>query len=80
MTKPRPALFEWRHFEPENHCLCGPLVSTALLTVESHSAFTGSGLADVLLGLPTALRNQYNRGYFYFQQKEIAVMLTTRGS
>jgi len=33
--------------------------------------FTGDGLADLLLGLPTTLRNQYNRGYFYFRQKEI---------
>ena len=35
--------------------------------------FTGTGYADILLGLPTALRNQYNRGYFYFQQKEIGL-------
>jgi hypothetical protein len=32
--------------------------------------FTGSGFATVLLGLPSYLSNQYNRGYFYFQQKE----------
>src|SRR5262249_11425534 len=25
----------------------------------------------MLLGLPTYLSNQYNRGYFYFQQKEL---------
>ncbi len=33
--------------------------------------FTGSGLASLELGLPTYLSNQYNRGYFYFKQKEI---------
>lgn len=31
---------------------------------------TGSGFADFLLGLPTYLSNQYNRGYFYFRQTE----------
>ena len=35
--------------------------------------FTGTGYADLLLGLPTALRDQYNRGYFYFQQKELGL-------
>ena len=40
-------------------------------SAQAASAYTGSGFAELLLGLPTALRNQYNRGYFYFQQKEI---------
>ena len=40
---------------------------------ESQAPFTGAGFATVLLGLPTNLRNQYNRGYFYFQQKEIGL-------
>jgi hypothetical protein len=31
---------------------------------------TGSGFAGMLMGLPTNLSNQYNRGYFYFRQKE----------
>lgn len=46
---------------------------TALYDPSSESAtpYTGSGFAELLLGLPTALRDQYNRGYFYFQQKEI---------
>ena len=35
--------------------------------------YTGSGFADLLLGMPTALRNQYNRGFFYFQQKELGL-------
>ena len=33
--------------------------------------FTGVGLASMALGLPTYLSNQYNRGYFYFQQYEL---------
>src|SRR5437667_55381 len=32
---------------------------------------TGTGFASLLLGTPTYLSNQYNRGYFYFRQKEI---------
>ena len=35
--------------------------------------FTGTGFGSLLLGLPTALRNQYNRGYFYFRQKEFGL-------
>lgn len=31
---------------------------------------TGSGFAELLLGLPNYLSNQYNRGYFYFRQKQ----------
>lgn len=34
---------------------------------------TGTGLSSMALGLPTFLSNQYNRGYFYFQQKEIGL-------
>ncbi|HZU25581.1 MAG TPA: TonB-dependent receptor, partial [Bryobacteraceae bacterium] len=36
-------------------------------------AFTGLGFASMELGLPTYLSNQYNRGYFYFQQKEVGI-------
>ncbi|MCU1258279.1 MAG: hypothetical protein JWO80_1164 [Bryobacterales bacterium] len=35
--------------------------------------FTGSGLASLELGLPAYLSNQFNRGYFYFQQKEVGL-------
>lgn len=37
---------------------------------DDFTPFTGSGLASMALGLPTRLRNQYNRGYFYFRQAE----------
>jgi len=33
---------------------------------------TGNGFASLLLGLPTYLSNQYNRGYFYFRQSHFA--------
>lgn len=37
---------------------------------QSQVPFTGDGFASLELGLPSYLSNQYNRGYFYFQQKE----------
>lgn len=47
----------------------------AYTTNWSPSAFgpapdTGSGFAEMLLGLPDYLSNQYNRGYFYFRQTQ----------
>src|SRR4030095_7562329 len=43
---------------------------------DSIAPFTGSGTAAMALGLATVLRNQYNRGYFYFQQKETGLYFT----
>lgn len=43
-----------------------PVADTAL-------PFTGDGLASMALGLPTFLSNQYNRGYFYFEQQEVGL-------
>ena len=40
-------------------------------SAQSITPFTGSGLASLELGLPGYLSNQYNRGYFYFRQKEV---------
>ena len=37
---------------------------------KTYAPFTGSGLASMVLGLPTSLSDQYNRGYYYFRQKE----------
>jgi len=34
---------------------------------------TGSGFAELLLGLPDFLSNQYNRGYFYFRQTQLGL-------
>lgn len=34
---------------------------------------TGSGFAELLLGLPDYLSNQYNRGYFYFRQTQLGL-------
>jgi hypothetical protein len=42
-------------------------------SADAITSFTGSGLAAMALGLPTYLSNQYNRGYFYFEQKEIGL-------
>lgn len=43
---------------------------TALYDPDSNDvvSYTGVGLASLGLGLPTYLSNQYNRGFFYFQQ------------
>jgi hypothetical protein len=38
---------------------------------DDYTPYTGSGFASLIMGLPTYLSNQYNRGFFYFQQKEI---------
>lgn len=48
---------------------------TALYDVQNDdfAPYTGAGFAGMLLGLPTYLSNQYNRGYFYFQQKELGL-------
>ena len=40
---------------------------------EGATPFTGSGMASMELGLPTYLSNQFNRGYFYFRQKEFGL-------
>ncbi|HEV2379802.1 MAG TPA: TonB-dependent receptor [Terriglobia bacterium] len=34
---------------------------------------SGSGFAELLLGLPQYLSNQYNRGYFYFRQTQVGL-------
>ncbi len=39
---------------------------------------TGSGFAELLLGLPNYLSNQYNRGYFYFRQTELGLYVNDR--
>lgn len=41
-------------------------------------ANTGAGFADLLLGLPDFLSNQYNRGYFYFRQTEFGFYFNDR--
>jgi len=42
-------------------------------------SFTGVGVASMALGLPTFLSNQFNRGYFYFQQSEAGLYSRTVG-
>ncbi len=37
--------------------------------------FSGSGLATLELGIPSYLSNQYNRGFFYFKQKEVGTFI-----
>ena len=40
---------------------------------DAAQSYSGVGLASLALGLPTYLSNQYNRGFFYFQQSEIGL-------
>lgn len=42
-------------------------------SAQGQAPYTGTGYAGILLGLPTTLRDQYNRGYFYFQQQELGL-------
>ncbi len=53
---------------------------TALYAPNDDAAtpYTGSGFASLLLGLPTFLSNQYNRGFFYFRQAETGLYFTDR--
>lgn len=36
-------------------------------------SYTGAGFATLLLGLPSYISSNYNRGYFYLQQKELGL-------
>lgn len=53
---------------------------TSLWSANDQSAlpFTGSGFADLLLGMPDYLSNQYNRGYFYFRQTEYGLYVNDK--
>lgn len=53
---------------------------TALYSPNDDAAtpYTGSGFASLLLGLPSFLSNQYNRGFFYFRQTEKGLYFTDR--
>jgi hypothetical protein len=42
-------------------------------SAQAAAPFTGTGFASLMLGLPTYLSDQYNRGYFYFRQKEFGL-------
>jgi len=39
---------------------------------------TGSGFAELMLGLPVYLSNQYNRGFFYFRQSELGAYFSDK--
>jgi hypothetical protein len=45
---------------------------------DSQLPYTGDGFADMLLGLPDYLSNQYNRGFFYFNQVETGLYVNDR--
>jgi hypothetical protein len=39
---------------------------------------TGSGFAELALGLPNYLSNQYNRGFFYFRQTQLGLYINDK--
>jgi hypothetical protein len=53
---------------------------TTLYSAENNGAVhdSGSGFAELLLGLPDYLSNQYNRGFFYSRQTEIGLYGTDK--
>jgi hypothetical protein len=55
------------------HYFWGDWTSLYDTAAQQAVSYTGTGFGSVLLGLPTYLSNQYNRNYFYFQQKEIGL-------
>ncbi|MCI0664136.1 MAG: TonB-dependent receptor [Acidobacteria bacterium] len=61
-----------------SHNFGGPWTSQYSPADDAAVAFTGSGFADMLLGLPDFLSNQYNRGYFYFRQTEYGLYFNDR--
>jgi carboxypeptidase family protein len=59
-----------------SHDFAGPWTSLYSPADDDVVPFTGSGFADVLLGMPSFLSNQYNRGFFYFRQNEAGLYFT----
>lgn len=61
-----------------SHDISGDWTALYSPTDDAAVPYTGSGFASLLLGLPTYLSNQYNRGYFYFRQSEKGFYFTDR--
>ncbi|MCC6587406.1 MAG: carboxypeptidase regulatory-like domain-containing protein [Bryobacterales bacterium] len=59
-----------------SHDFSGDWTALYIPADDTAAAYTGDGLAGMALGLPTYLSNQFNRGYFYFEQKEIGLYVT----
>lgn len=53
-----------------SHDFAGPWTSLYSPADDDAVPFTGAGFADLLLGMPSFLSNQFNRGFFYFRQTE----------
>jgi hypothetical protein len=59
-----------------SHDFSGDWTAQYIPADDTATAFTGDGLASMALGLPTYLSNQFNRGYFYFEQREMGLYVT----
>ena len=56
-----------------SHSFAGAWTAQYAPASDNAVPFTGDGFASMALGLPGSLTNNFNRGYFYFQQKEIGL-------
>jgi hypothetical protein len=58
----------------------GPPGYTGLFDPANNSLYpdTGSGFAEMLLGLPEYMQNEYNRGYFYFRQTQLGLYISDK--
>lgn len=56
-----------------SHSFAGAWTAQYAPASDNAVPFTGDGFASMALGLPGSLTNNFNRGYFYFRQKEIGL-------
>ncbi len=61
-----------------SHDIDGSWTSLYSANDDAATPYTGSGFASLLLGLPSFLSNQYNRGFFYFRQAETGLYFTDK--
>lgn len=61
--------------EMGEHDFSGDWTAQYDVASDSAIAYTGDGFAAMALGLPNYYSNQFNRGYFYFRQKEMGAYI-----
>jgi outer membrane receptor protein involved in Fe transport len=58
-----------------SHSFAGAWTAQYAPASDNAVPFTGDGFAAMALGLPGSLTNNFNRGYFYFQQNEMGLYI-----
>ena len=61
-----------------SHCFYAGWTALYDPAADPATSYTGSGFGGTALGCLRTLRDQYNRGYFYFRQKNSGFISTTR--